>query len=228
MQACAVGFDFDHTLGLDNKLEVVAFVELAQNMANAAQLSLDAERATIAITREIAHYRSGRCTLDRAISLALDDALGEGMGRQQAVDAFRVLAVELAPRYVSAIPGAAQLLSALDDAKVPYAILTNGWNPLQQRKAECIGFEHPVFVSDDMGVRKPSVHAFNVLRDSFGLPAERIWYVGDDPKVDVLGSLGAGMRAIWCDFEGRPYPTDIPAPTAIVKTLIEVERVIAA
>jgi HAD superfamily hydrolase (TIGR01549 family) len=126
------------------------------------------------------------------------------------------------------MPGVTELLSALDDAKIPYAILTNGWNPLQQCKADCIGFHHPVFVSDDIGVRKPNVHAFNVLRDYFELPAERIWYVGDDPKMDVLGSLGAGMRAIWFDFEDRLFPTDIPAPTAIVKELPDITRVIAA
>ena len=150
------------------------------------------------------------------------------MGQEPAIDAFRALAVDLAPRYVRAMPGVPDLLAALDEANVPYAILTNGWNPLQQRKADCIGFHHPVFVSDDIGTRKPNVHAFNVLRDYFQMAAERIWYVGDDPKMDVLGSLGAGMRAIWCDFEERLFPTDIPAPTAIVKTLAEVPQVIAS
>ena len=228
VHACAVGFDFDHTLGLDNKLEVAAFIELAQRLARASQLPFDVERSTIAITREIGNYRSGYCTLDQAVSLAFDDALGEGTGQIQVVDDFRVLAVELAPHYVRGIPGCSQLLASLDDARVPYAILTNGWNPLQQSKAECIGFRRPVFVSDDIGVRKPNVHAFNVLRDYFALPADRIWYVGDDPKVDVLGSLGAGMRAIWCDFEGRLFPTDIPAPTAIIRELTDVVRVIDA
>jgi len=227
VQACAVGFDFDHTLGFDNKLEVAAFVETAQRLARASQLPFDAERSTIAITREIGNYRNGQCTLDQAIALAFDDALGEGTGQTQVIDDFRALAVELAPRYVRGVPGGGEVLSSRDDAWLPYAILTNGWNPLQQRKADCIDFRRPVFVSDDIGVRKPNVHAFNVLRDYFELPADCIWYVGDDPRVDVLGSLGAGMRAIWCDFDGHLFPTDIPAPTAIVRDLTDVMRVIA-
>jgi len=227
MQSYAIGFDFDHTLGLDHHLEVTAFVELVQRIAPDVGVPSDDERATIAISREIAHYRSGRCSLDQAIALAFDDALGEGTGTRGHIAAFCELAVKLAPGRVTGVPHVADLLATLDAEGIPYAILTNGWNPLQQCKADCIAFRKPVFVSDDLGVRKPNVHAFNVLRDHFDLPAERIWYVGDDPKMDVVGSLGAGMRAIWYDEQQRKFPTDIPAPTAIVTDIRDVARVTA-
>jgi HAD superfamily hydrolase (TIGR01509 family) len=222
MYPSAIGFDFDHTLGLDNKLETEAFVQLAQRLAVSSGRTFDAERARIAIAREIERYRNGRCSINDAVALAFDDTLGEGVVDGSATDAFRALAVELAPRYVQPLPGVETLLSTLDDASIPYAILTNGWNPLQQRKADCIGFLRAVFVSDDLGLRKPNVHAFNVLCDHFGLPAESIWYVGDDPVVDVLGALGAGMRAIWFNWEHRTFPTSIPAPTAIVTDIRDI------
>ena len=222
MHASAIGFDFDHTLGIDNKLEVTAFMDLAQRIAAASQRTFDRERALIAISREIAHYRSGRCTIDQAAALAFEDALGEGGGDRANVEQFRSLAMELAPRHVQALPGVSDVLRTLDASGFPYAILSNGWNPLQQRKADCIGFQKAVFVSDDLGVRKPNVHAFNVLRDHFGMTADRIWYVGDDPLVDVVGALNAGMRAVWCDYEARKFPTDIPAPTAIVTDIRDV------
>jgi len=226
MPRFAIGFDFDHTLGIDNKLEVDAFVRLVRDLAPSAQRDVDEQRARIAMVREIGHYRSGRCSIDHAVALALEDVLGDGTGVQPAIDAFRALALQMAPVHVQPVPGAIELLRVLDARSVPYAILTNGWNPLQQVKADCIGFAKPVFVSDDLGIRKPNIHAFNVLRDHFTLPADSIWYVGDEPKIDVLGALGAGMRAVWFNGEQGKFPTDIPAPTAIVTDLREIAALI--
>jgi FMN phosphatase YigB (HAD superfamily) len=226
MHGSAVGFDFDHTLGIDNKLETVAFVKLAQERAQSIGRTLNEERASAAIGRELGNYRSGKCSLDDAVIFAFEEALGKGAGDRGAVDAFRSLAVELVPQYVEALPGVTETLRGLDASSVPYAILTNGWNPLQQRKADCIGFTKVVFVSDDLGVRKPSVQAFNALRDYFNLPVDCIWYVGDDPKIDVLGALGAGMRSIWSNFDRQKFPTDIPAPTAIVTDMRDILTII--
>lgn len=226
MHGSAVGFDFDHTLGIDNRLETEAFVMLAQQRAQPMGRTFNEERSRIAIGRELGNYRSGKCSFDDAIISAFEDALGNGAGDRGAVDAFRGLAVELVPQYVEALPGVTETLRGLDASSVPYAILTNGWNPLQQRKADCIGFTKPVFVSDDLGARKPSVQAFNVLRDYFNMPAECIWYVGDDPKIDVLGALGAGMRSVWCNFDRQKFPTDIPAPTAIVTDMRDILNII--
>jgi HAD superfamily hydrolase (TIGR01509 family) len=226
MHESAVGFDFDHTLGIDNRLETEAFVILAQQRAQSMGRSLIEERARVAIGRELGNYRSGKCSFDDAIINAFEDALGNGAGDRGAVDAFRTLAVELVPRYVEALPGVSETLHGLDAASIQYAILTNGWNPLQQHKADHIGFTKPVFVSDDLGVRKPSVQAFNILRDYFNVPPERIWYVGDDPKIDVLGALGAGMRSVWCNFDRQKFPTDIPAPTAIVTNMRDILSII--
>ena len=222
MRGSAVGFDFDHTLGIDNKLETVAFVQLAQQRARSTSHPFSEERATVAIGRELGNYRSGKCSFNDAVTRALEDAVGGGTFHERFVDEFRSLAVELVPQYVQALPGVSETLRGLDAASTPYAILTNGWNPLQQRKADQIGFTKPVFVSDDLGVRKPSIQAFNVLRDYFNLPADRIWYVGDDPKIDVLGALGAGMRSIWYNFERQKFPTDIPAPTAVVTDIRDI------
>jgi FMN phosphatase YigB (HAD superfamily) len=220
----AIGFDFDHTLGVDNKLEQVAFVRVIRRVAGDNR-ALDIYRGTGAFDREIALYRAGKCSLEEAFTSAAESALGV-TAPAGAFDAFRQQAVSLVPEYVRAIPGVAELLRGLDASSVPYALLTNGWNPLQQRKADFIGFTKPVFVSDDLGVRKPNVRAFNVLRDSFALDAELIWYVGDDPLVDIVGALGSGMRAIWFDGEMRKYPTNIPAPTAIVHNLADTLAVI--
>jgi HAD superfamily hydrolase (TIGR01509 family) len=219
----AVGLDFDHTLLVDLKLERSAFVELMREMSESA---IDVGAAATIADERIAEYRAGRCTLAQAFETAFESVQGRP-APPDAFGAFKRLVIDLAPQYVKAMPGAQELLSRLDADAIPYAALTNGWNPLQQRKAELIGFTKPVLVSDDLGVRKPTVQAFSALRDVLPMPAEAIWYVGDDPKSDILGALGAGMRAIWFDWEGQKYPTNVPAPTAVITRLLDVIEIIA-
>ncbi len=226
MKPIALGFDFDHTLGMDHKLERTAFVQLMQETQAAAGRALDIARASEIIDRQIAFYRAGRGSLSHAFEQAFEAIAGR-IAPTGAFEEFRERAVGLVEEFVTPVPGAEELLSQLDALAMPYAILTNGWNPLQQRKADAIGFSQPVFVSDDIGVRKPSVHAFNVLRDYFDRTPERIWYVGDDPLNDVVGALGAGMRAIWFDGDQQKYPTNVPAPTAIVTSISDILSLIA-
>src|ERR1700687_4032140 len=57
MHGSAVGFDFDHPLGIDNKLETVAFVKLAQERAQSTGRTLNEERARVAIGRGLGNYR---------------------------------------------------------------------------------------------------------------------------------------------------------------------------
>lgn len=227
MAVHAFGFDFDHTLGTDNQIEIEAFARLVAEIGRSSGAGVDAAHARAAIARALDAYRQGGATLRSAVAKALNDTFGAMPGAVDAPDPVRrfcELAVEMVPRYVRPMPGARELLASLDAASISYAILTNGWNPLQQAKADAIGFGKPVLVSDDIGARKPAVAAFDALRDVLALPAERIWYVGDDPKVDIVGALSSGMRAVWFDGAGARYPTDIPGPTAVVRRLDDLLR----
>jgi len=195
----AVGFDFDHTLGLDHRLERTVAIQL---------LGTGNERA---VDLALASYRYGARSFDEAIaSIGLDPA------------DFRALVVERAPQFVEPLAGAPDLLRELRRLGFPLAILSNGWSPLQEIKARLIGFDGTVLVSDVIGTRKPALAAFADLQRELGVPAERIAYVGDDPISDVLGALSAGMQAIWLDGEGRTYPQDVATPTHRVAALEDV------
>jgi putative hydrolase of the HAD superfamily len=222
---CAIGFDFDHTLGVDNEVERHAFVEVALHEAARHGSCCDPSAAAAAFATHIQGYRNGRCSLPDAVGRAFEE-----VGIPASVDvvqAFRDVAVRLVPRFVEPVSGAQPLLLALHERRIPHAILTNGWNPLQRRKADHIGFKGAVFVSDDIGARKPNRRAFAILADHLGVPPACVWYVGDDPRTDVLGALGAGMRAVWFNPDGARFPTTIPAPTAVIENLAELLRLIA-
>jgi len=197
----AIGFDFDHTLGVDRRLErSVALQLLGPGHEQAVDLAL-------------ASYRYGARSFDEAIALT-------GLDPRS----FRTLVVEQAPKFVTPLAGTPELLLGLRRLGIPMAILSNGWSPLQETKAALVGFEGPVLVSDDIGVRKPRLAAFLQLQRALGVAAERILYVGDDPVSDMLGALSARMQAMWLDAEGRSYPQDVAAPTARV---VELQGVLA-
>lgn len=222
----AIGFDFDHTLGVDNKVERVAFVDVVSDIALKRDQVIDLQGAYAAIDREIQAYRAGTCSLADALSIALRTVFGaNGIPSNAAAD-FRERAVQMAPQYVQPLPGVAELLGQLNRMEIPYAVLTNGWNPLQQRKADAIGFDRPVLVSDDLGVRKPEAAAFEKLAEVLQVPPSAVCYVGDDPRIDCGGALAAGMQAVWFDWEARVYPDDIPRPSATVHRLIDVSTVL--
>lgn len=211
MSDFAVGFDFDHTLGLDNGLERNAIYDIS------SEFGIDFDRNDETIRAEIeellACFRRDEMTLDAAVVTWLREHGAAVDGREQEVaERYRDICFGLVAR-VTPLEGAREVLAVLRERAIPVAILTNGWSPLQQKKIEMLGFDGPVLVSDQLGCAKPAPYAFERLAQALGMPPERCWYVGDNPRGDIGGALSAGMRAVWLD-EGIPYPDDVPPPTA--------------
>jgi HAD superfamily hydrolase (TIGR01549 family) len=213
---CAVGFDFDHKLAIDNKLERVALLRLL--------LSFPREELTLAQETEridelLKQQRSGAFSIDAAVE-RYARAHGANQGFSVHIERFKTFALEGVEDFVIPLPGLHEMLDALACAKVPVAILSNGWSPLQQRKAEYVGFNGAVIASDQIGAQKPDAKAFEALLKTLRTAASETWYVGDNPAIDVAGSINAGLRAIWLD-EGAPYPQDLPEASARVTDLRE-------
>ena len=221
----AVGFDFDHTLGIDNRLERTTALDMLAAYARARGAAYDIAEAEGTIDDVLAVYRSGEKTVENAIA-GFFERFAPGGGNYVIDEAqkFRENVTARAPAYIEALPGAKEMLAALDGLGVPYAILTNGWSPLQEEKARLIDFKGSVFVSERIAVRKPSREAFDVLAKHFDLPFERIWYVGDDPETDVAGPQELGLTAVWYDWEGRLYAPELPKPAHTIHALDELPR----
>lgn len=221
MQASfAVGFDFDHTLGFDNKLERLAWLRLIDAVVEDGGTAPRGDAVTM-IDAVLAHQRSGAQSIDDAVSAFVAPLLAVGQDPRLYPALYRDLVLQMADDLVKPAPGAVELLRGLTAARIPVAILTNGWSPLQQRKAQLIHFEGPVLVSDQIGKQKPDPVAFAALSACFGLPPAQIWYVGDNASVDVAGAQAAGMRAIWVDEGVAAYPASLPPPAHRVRALSE-------
>ncbi len=225
----AVGFDFDHTLGIDNRLERTTALDLLRELAARRGVIYDAAAADAAIDGVLATFRSGEQSVEGAIAGFYErftpggttsDVMDEASG-------FREAVVARCERHVEALQGAHEMLAALDEMDVPYAILTNGWSPLQEEKARLFGFRGPVYVSERIGARKPTREAFDSLVTLFELPPERIWYVGDDPHSDCAGAAEAGLVPVWFDWENVSYPPELAAPAYTIHTLAELPALLA-
>lgn len=215
-----IGFDFDHTLGIDNKLERIAFLRLLERVIAEGghalgTLAQESDRVD-AILKD---QRAGGCSIDAAVRGFVAE---RGVAAGDAyVDIYKTMCLAMVDDVVVPMPHTRTTLAALRARGTPVAILTNGWNPLQTAKAQRVGFTGPIVASADIGIQKPDPRAFEALACALALPPERIWYVGDDPSADIAGALATGMRAAWLDAEGRTYPADLPPPTRRITTLEE-------
>jgi len=216
----ALGFDFDHTLGLDNKLERTVGAEILVDLANDAGAPYDESSADAAMVEALGEYRSGAISLSRALAGAARRA--PGVAAPLFEERFRAEVFARAPSFVTPLPGVHAMFAELAALGVSTAIFTNGWSPLQEAKARAIGYDGTVIVSDAVGIRKPDRAAFVMLANALAVDVSDLWYVGDDPHADIGGAIAAGATGVWYDWEERAYPVDILEPTFVIHALSEI------
>jgi HAD superfamily hydrolase (TIGR01509 family) len=100
--------------------------------------------------------------------------------------------------YVGEVPGAQALLRSLE-ARLPLYAFTNT-NPThlafcRTRYAATFARFRKVFVSSDLGRRKPEPEAFAAIAADIRVPLERILFF-DDTRENVEGALAIGMPAV--------------------------------
>jgi HAD superfamily hydrolase (TIGR01509 family) len=227
--AIGVGFDIDHTLAIDNKLERVAFLRLLEPIANDGgvppqNLFDEIDRIDALLVAQ----RAGRFTIDDAVRGFVAERGILSTRADAYVERFRTMALGMVDEFVIPLPGAKAMLEALAQRGIRTAVLSNGWNPLQDRKARCAGFDGPVLASASLGCQKPDAHAFEALIDALGTRPGETWYVGDDPRADVAGAHDAGLRAVWLDAEKKPFPPEIAPPHYTIRSLTELPDLLAS
>lgn len=205
MDVRGIGFDLDHTLAIDNCLERVAFLHMLDLLLAVGGHTVGTlADETDSIDELLARQRHGEFSIDEAVRRFVAQRGLEPSGRY--VEWFRANTVEMVKQFVVPLPGAKPTVEALCARGIAVAVLSNGWNPLQTRKAEQAGFLGPVLVSSEIGEQKPAPQAFESLLRTLGTGAHETWYVGDDPRIDVAGAQALGISAVWIDWERREYP----------------------
>lgn len=89
-------------------------------------------------------------------------------------------------------------------ARFPVVALSNGNADLQR-----VGIaEHfcAAIGARDFGVGKPDPRIFHAAAEAAGVPAHAVLHIGDDPHLDAVGALEAGMQAAWVNREARQWP----------------------
>ncbi|HEV7180668.1 MAG TPA: HAD family hydrolase [Candidatus Baltobacteraceae bacterium] len=216
----AVGFDIDHTLAIDNKLERVAFLHVLERIANDGGSALGSLADEIErIDALLSAQRSGAYSIEEAVNRFVS---ARGVSPDAAyIDGFKRMALEMVDTFIVPAPDAKRTLDELARHSIPTAVLSNGWNPLQIAKARRAGFGGAVVASGDIGVQKPNPRAFRALTDALGVDAAHCYYIGDDPAADAIGAESAGLQGVWLDNEGKVYPADLPPPRRTASSLSE-------
>ena len=121
------------------------------------------------------------------------------------------LFIEHEPR-IRCFDGVLPMLSRLR-SKYRLGILTDGRLMVQQRKLSALGLKKKVdkiLCSDALGLKKPAPELFQWFEDAFGMNAEKIMYVGDNPQKDFYGANCRGWRTVMVKT-GQSLPSSIQA-----------------
>lgn len=121
--------------------------------------------------------------------------------------------------YNDALPALAQMA-----ARFPLLAVSNGNADLAR-----VGVDH-LFAGSvsarDAGVAKPDGRIFAAAAKRLGLAPQQVLHVGDDPALDVLGALAAGMQAVWVNRDGKSWAHEAQ-PHATVSHLGELCAMLA-
>ena len=100
-------------------------------------------------------------------------------------------------KKVKPYPHAYECIKAMKDAGLKIGILSD-FPP--EQKGDIWGIRDLCDVcigSEESGALKPSIYPFGILERKLGVPADKILYVGNSVKYDVLGAKGAGMKTAY-------------------------------
>ena len=150
----------------------------------------EALRARFAFDDAYERHERGEIGADEYFA-SLRSSLGVELSDAQLVDGWTAI-------YVGEVPGIAALLGALAP-RIPLYGFTNS-NPTHMAHwarayAEVLKPFRRIFVSSDMGLRKPEPAAFAVIAAAIGVPLDRILFF-DDTRPNVEGALAVGMQAV--------------------------------
>jgi putative hydrolase of the HAD superfamily len=115
--------------------------------------------------------------------------------------------------YDDALP----VLEALA-TRYPLVAISNGNADLWRTAAA--PFFREALSARGFGVAKPDPRIFEAGARAAGVSIDQVLHVGDDPALDVLGALDAGMQTFWLSREDAAWPHgDARRPHLVARSL---------
>ena len=130
---------------------------------------------------------------------------------------------------ISYLPGIEPLLAELKNLQVPLAVISDGPLVSQAAKVEALEvsrYASPVVLTDawGQGFWKPHVRAFERVGEVFGLPYDRLVYIGDNPLKDFHAPTALGWQSVRLRLPEQvreTLPHDAMPPTYEVRSVAE-------
>lgn len=113
-------------------------------------------------------------------------------------------------------------VNVLKEIECPIGIISNFNSSLKEQLNEQFGpLFSDVFVSEELGVAKPSLEFYKKALDKIALDPQDILYIGDSFKLDLQPALQLGMRAYVVDRDNFYFNHEMT-----IKSLSEIQRLI--
>jgi putative hydrolase of the HAD superfamily len=124
--------------------------------------------------------------------------------------------------------GALDALAKLRERTPALGLVTNGAAAAQRAKIdrfELARFFDVIVVEGEAGFGKPDRRVYERALGAVGVDPSRALMAGDNYECDVLGSLGAGLHAVWIDREERgATPSQPPRAHRTLPSFVELVR----
>ena len=107
------------------------------------------------------------------------------------------------PKFMTPFPEKVAVIEKLRALGIKTAIVTNtsaSRVDSQKEKIKALGIAElfdEILISGEIGIHKPDRAIFDMAASRLGVKNEECLFVGDDPKSDVDGALGAEMKVLW-------------------------------
>lgn len=116
--------------------------------------------------------------------------------------------LELLVVHSRLLPGAEEFVRSLYDMGLTLCITTNGIASVQHGRFDncpISKYLSGIFISQEMGVQKPSREYFEAVRLRLGgVEREKMLVFGDSLRSDILGGIGFGIDTAWYNPQKKP------------------------
>ncbi len=122
-------------------------------------------------------------------------------------------------------PEMEETLKKLKQKGFKLGVVTNGQGSGQNQKIDTLGIRpylDAISISGQVGVKKPDPGIFHHALDQLQMSGKGVWFVGDNPVMDIYGAHCVGLTPIWIQRYERSWYGSLAAPPYTVKSLREI------